>query len=1479
MKRLLLATILAVSVALCYGQNFKDQMRGVLSDASKVCLSAATNEWFNKLDQSDKRRIESAINLCNKVEEMANYASNLRELVKNSQIPLPVGIKNDAGYNLVVSEIVHDNDSVATILMSCVIPLKSCILGFEGTFTITGKAGVCSPGKINIIAPVSFGKNIRVVFDKGTYAEFDCEGITKFHAKAVVEIDSTNLVFYDERDSITKQVPKFSTTLDFQEVNDFAFSLDQKVKFGFRNLKDWIFTLERLDFDNSEIVTNTNIKFPEGYFGKTNEKNLWRGVSVGKSSLKFPKSFSKDSIKPTTVNCDYFIIDDNGFTVFANVNNLAWQLDESKPFAINVDNAEFRMLKNDIKKVAFDGEFNWKALGRFSRHQYEAYYNDASNEFDLKTNLGDSLVLNFICAELELNKASKLDLKIRNGKFLPSVTAHGKLTIKAGDKVTSLNLPHLAFQNLRLSTEKPHFEPGIWSLESDKPMKFGQFELQLNKLALRNDSLTIDVDMDFADKIKAGGAFHILGDFQNFKFNAFRVSRFSLGYTSNTFSIDGKAVFEKNDPMYGDYFNADVKVKLVDLFEINATGLFGKAGHNKYFFADLLAETSGTLFIIPPKFDVYGIGGGIYRHMQQTDEEHPQAKGYSGISYKPDPQVGFGFTSTLKFGIGNRNFCDVKTVLDIQFNNSWGLNYVQFKGDAVFLNGNEKFGSIVESANKYIKAINKANQMASTDGSQLPIPEIKGSYPLTASTLIKYDNTNKSFFAYLRAYLDLGLIHGKGDNNKLVDATAYFGPDKWYTYLGRPNDRCGIVADLGSIFHLNIDSYFMAGKIDARLPDPDPRLKRLFTDSQWQSFKQRQSSPSLDNADGVAFGVGFGTGFKVYPWPFYASLEIATGGEFLLANFGKNSHCKGSSDPLGIGGWYANAQLWAYLDAQLGIQVKFLRKTRKFTIFDAAAGAILQGAGPNPFYFTGLVGCKYKVLGGLFKGTCSLKFEIGEPCEIVQEKGLLDQSIISSLTPDNGSSDVNVFVSPQMLLNVDCRNQMALEVDGQKNIYKVFVDYVKVYKFATGEELKGSISIDDEGLVVSFDPETALESETKYKMEAKVTFKQLVNGVWQTAKDPDGSEYVESMQTVFTSGLRPDHIDPDHIICSYPVDRMYNFYPEETTTGYICLDAVFDYLFLNVPEGYEQKLRLTTLNGQQQTTSFSHFASNEVTLNSRRQRYEISFSLSNLNFNPQTIYTLEIVNLPLRTAQITDNVSTGYTITNGDSIRNISADGDFAQLETKQICKVDFRTSKYKKFVEKINSIDLDGKAFIDGDDIFMERMSKGFVTEDFFDDFEQHGWKKTNALVHLEADLNNTDWYRKSVYKAVYDNFTEGELPRDRPFSYPPSDAMTIFNSLSINHDKLSDSEIQSGIPQGIYEHGMITYNVIYQCNEDTRQAQNVISQKHKRGARLSADEVKILDYEHANSYTSGDYPFIISYRLPGKGTETSSISKTFRY
>jgi len=630
---------------------------------------------------------------------------------------------------------------------------------------------------------------------------------------------------------------------------------------------------------------------------------------------------------------------------------------------------------------------------------------------------------------------------------------------------------------------------------------------------------------------------------------------------------------------------------------------------------------------------------------------------------------------------------------------------------------------------------------------------------------------------------------------------------------------------------------------------------------------------TVSNGEGVAFGTGFETGFSVEPWPFFAKLELGAGGEFLLANYGKNSHCEGKSEPLGIGGWYANAQLWAYLDASIGIQVKFMGKRRKFNIMDAAAAAVLQGAGPNPFYFSGLVGCKYSVLGGLFKGKCSLNFEIGEPCKVVEGKELLDQSIIASMTPEDGSDTVNVFVSPQVLLNIDCKNQMPIEIDGVKNTYKVFVDSLKLVNFATKQEVKGTMDISSDGLIISFNPDEALESTTKFVLMAQVSFRQKVGNDWVVAKDSEGTEYVERMETKFTSGKRPDHILPQHLICSYPLDKMYNFYPKETNTGYICLSENYSYLFDNVLEGYEQKLRISTLDGKSQTSDFEHFKSEEVT----NEKYELSFDLSKFAFDNQNIYKLEIVNIPKRIAVLNENVTTDYEISNGDSIRKIAAEGDFNQLETKQICEINFRTSKYNTLKEKLAVVKLSGTAVVYGESAFLKNMNINLITDDYFDGFECQSIHNDTCLVTMTADLANTAWYQKSIYKRMYDNYGKNDIQNNRPHSTPPADAMSIFNPDFCNHWNLKDSEIQANYASGLNQTGNYGYYVVFYCHDDILALKNKIAEKADNQQILNTLETDILNYYQPPQYQKGKYPYILSYRLPGKGTVTTQIIENF--
>ncbi len=529
---------------------------------------------------------------------------------------------------------------------------------------------------------------------------------------------------------------------------------------------------------------------------------------------------------------------------------------------------------------------------------------------------------------------------------------------------------------------------------------------------------------------------------------------------------------------------------------------------------------------------------------------------------------------------------------------------------------------------------------------------------------------------------------------------------------------------------------------------------------------------------------------------------------------------------------------------------------------DAAAAAVLQGAGPNPFYFTGLVGCKYSVLGGLFKGTCSLNFEIGEPCKVVKGKELLDQSIIASMTPADGSDTVNVFVSPQVLLNIDCKNQMPIEIDGVKNTYKVFVDSLKLVNFATKQEVKGSMDISSDGLIISFNPDEALESTTKFVLMAQVSFRQRVGNDWIVAKDSEGTEYVERMETKFTSGKRPDHILPQHLICSYPLDKMYNFYPKETNTGYICLSENYSYLFDKVPEGYEQKLRFSTLDGKSQTSDFEHFKSKEVT----NEKYELSFDLSKFAFDNQNIYKLEIVNIPKRIAVQNENVTTGYTVVNGDSIRQIAAEGDFNQLETKQICEINFRVSKYNTLKEKLAVVKLSGTAVVYGESATLKNMEVNLITDDYFDGFECQTYYNDTSLLRMNANLNQTDWYRKSIYSKMYAAYSKKDIGNDRVHSTPPADALDIFNPDYCNHWNLKDSEIQANFASGLNQTGNYGYYVVFYCHDDIMKLREKIAEKRDKHLTLNGLETEILNYSTPPQYEKGKYPYTLSYHLPGK-------------
>src|SRR5690606_7054683 len=103
---------------------------------------------------------------------------------------------------------------------------------------------------------------------------------------------------------------------------------------------------------------------------------------------------------------------------------------------------------------------------------------------------------------------------------------------------------------------------------------------------------------------------------------------------------------------------------------------------------------------------------------------------------------------------------------------------------------------------------------------------------------------------------------------------------------------------------------------------------------------------------------------------------------------GERYQCAERTGPIGIDGWYANGQAYAFVTGKIGIRVNLRFYKGKYEILNIGAAAILQAKGPNPFWMKGHVGGRYRILGGLIKGRCNFEITVGKECVPVAEENL-----------------------------------------------------------------------------------------------------------------------------------------------------------------------------------------------------------------------------------------------------------------------------------------------------------------------------------------------------------------------------------------------------------------------------------------------------------------------------------------------------------
>ena len=1455
-----------------------------------------------------KNRISSAVATYKKVNQMANYISSLSEMFSKRDIHLPVGIKSTKKDYMVCIEQVY-NDTVSAskdvyIKAVCVVPLsgEGKHLVFEGDVLLEGDKGIGTKGYLKLLemVEVPMGKESSVFFCDGTMIQIGCEGFERVEAKLAFAVKSKDIYTVDKKGQREGRL-LLKTETTFEDFDDFtlSMSIDKTVKI--EGLDDFSINLQSAIWDQSITTTPSTVEFPMGYFVEGEEGvniKAWRGLSISDATIVLPSylsNYQAESKRDMILRLKNVLIDGEGMTCRCSAKNIidsgAFSGEE---WAMSVTGFELAMMKGEVEGAGFNGKINIPPFGKSSLLDYEAIYNKAENTFTFLANLGRKQEFPILFGDMTFHETSTIEIKIKEDGVYPTIIANGQLSmnIPMGKDTANnkLSIPDLKFENMTISRETPYFDPGYMALTSDSlSAEMSGYTLTLKNIKTVNNSgekgVHIDASIHLADMFSGQAGINIYGDGEKWKFKKLSLDKIDVKYNSQAFSLQGGVEFREGDDIYGKGFRGELSLEVAKLFKLDAVGVFGKVDGYRYFMTDAMYHVSPTNGLyIPPVLNFYGVGGGLYRHMQQSVSGTATefGKSLTGINYTPDKNVGMGFMARTHFNLlKNSSLFDADVSFEMQFNNNWGVNFIQLRGDAKMLSTQEQQNSTLEALKRKFEKIEKMSDNKIEFDKTALDKKPEGNGALTATVGIKYDIENKVFNADMKAYLDVaGVLTGRGTDNCMGWASTYISipEDKWYTHIGTPTNRLGVsllgIADAGG--------YFMIGSEVPEMTIPNELKSKAGLSKYFDEIKDKRDTSILTDGSGMAFGADLSVEFDAKLIPFYAHLSVGMGTEMLLKKYSEAAHCKGMTGMIGIDGWYAQAQAYAWVDAAIGMKIKLFRKERRFDILSASMATYLKGAGPNPFYFSGVVGGKFKLLGGLVKGNCNFDFTVGEKCEI-EGGSPFGEDIIAQLTPTDKSEEVNVFIAPQLVLNVPIDEAMEIEdEEGRKETYRISVEEFTITNQRTGVQAKYTMTKGEEGRILNYKTEEPLESQTDYKIYAKVLFERKEGDKWVAVMGEDAKPYSEEKLVEFKSGDRPKYIMPEHVVYAYPADRQYNFLSKEYDEAYVMTSENYSYLFTtDKPEGFDQRVQITSFDGQTQESSFTH----KVITGKEGVRFEVSVPLQNVNLATDEIYNMSIVNVPQREVQIDENIfETEREIETAMSDSEVTstkytAEGDLEILKQTEIYAIDFRTSSYKTFEEKMAGMEIgDITAYKLYSNVYILKTSyiETNSNVEALDEYEYDIDNREDDLVVIEPIYSKIPWYTKYVAPLIYDN-TDIEsiigeiappLSKDVVNIYTSNSEVRVTDNIQTTNGRLSLSRWHT-----------INNNMQKYIDDDLSGYRTKVANGLTKGRVKTEGVSKFMLLNNIPETTYGEYPVVIKYIIPGRGITTSEIELNLYY
>lgn len=1151
------------------------------------------------------------------------------------------------------------------------------------------------------------------------------------------------------------------------------------------------FTINKATLDFSDLRT-PNLAFPPIYA----EQNLfqpsfesWRGVHISALEIALPKTFKTNTsitenrrVKFSAYN---MVIDDYGVSGQFKAENL-FNIDEgrtakNKAWAFSLENIGIEIQANTLTGANFKGQIvlPLSKVATVENDAGDALENLGLNYVGLITDdtylfsVSATEALNFDLwkAKARIAENSSIEMKVENGNFRPKAVLNGSLDISSnldstkaaaskdtddasGSKLVDFN--GITFQNLQLQTVEPFFQVDYFGYEgkvalANFPISIADIGLTINN---RKASLGFDIAlnlMESADKgFAASTRLEIIGQFQEveklqkWKFEKVDLASIAVEADMGAFTLNGELVLMKDDPEYGDGFAADLSVTFGQLAaetEVKAKAIFGKKTFRYWYFdTSVSLPTAATTNLISLK----GFSGGASYRMVR--------KGYgsqfspSGVSFTPSESTGLGVKAMVLLAIGNDNLINGGAGFEIAFNRRGGVNRMGLYGELHLMQAFEIANPALETLNKLQDVYKGGSKLEKTlepflDKSKTEYPAtISGQAGVNAYVGIDFDFQNKALHGTLETYINVagGILQGRGPGGRSGWAELHISKEDWYLYVGTPTDPQGIKLGVGPI-SVKTGNYFMVGtKLEDSPPPPQEVASILGLDMADLDYMRDENA--LRSGRGFAFGSSFevDTGDLRFLM-FYARFMAGAGFDIMLRDYGEAS-CVNTGRQVGVDGWYANGQAYAYLQGEFGIRVKLFFIKKKIPIIEGSAAVLLQAKAPNPIWMRGYLAGQFNLLGGLVKGKFRFKLSLGEECILENVSPLGGIKMIADLTPKDNSNGIDVFAAPQATFSMKVNEPIVIPEDDGDKTYKILLDKMEV-KDKTGKVIEGTLDWGYNNDRVTFISTDILPPETDLTVTCQLSFQEYVNGVYRTIA-VEGETATEIETRTFKTGTAPNHIPLHNIHYCYPVVNQKFMHPEEYDTGYIQLKRGQDYLF----DTTAWQSTAAMANGTGETNTFA--------MQYQQAANKIIYTLPKLE--KTTPYTFKITSSPKQKANRSNtNTSQRTTVAQLDEdndfivtqkkAENVSKDGHIERLSYA------FSTSKYNTFSSKINAIKIQQHVTgrVNSNTIYLQSQLQ---TYEGFDLVELEGTTYTNdqPLMTTEAVLDD-NYYVKDIQPIVY--------------------------------------------------------------------------------------------------------------------------------